>query len=93
VSICNNANTSILTNPNIILVGQHLGAAIFYGGYRTQELDLYREEKWKYHNMGAIELAATAYSREVVIERVSAVLRFFLLFLFLCIEFIPFLKL
>ncbi|XP_065573243.1 nitric oxide synthase 1-like [Artemia franciscana] len=53
----------------LMKVGQHLGAAIFYGGYRTQELDLYREEKWKYHNMGAIELAATAYSREVVIER------------------------
>ncbi|XP_065583908.1 nitric oxide synthase 1-like [Artemia franciscana] len=29
----------------LMKVGQHLGAAIFYGEYRTQELDLYREEK------------------------------------------------
>lgn len=75
-------NTSKVTNPNVISVEQQLGAAIFYGGYRTQEMDLYREEKWKYHNMGAIELAPTAYSREAVIERVSVGLTFFTFSLF-----------
>ncbi|KAK2710156.1 hypothetical protein QYM36_013728, partial [Artemia franciscana] len=45
--------------------GQHLGTAIFYGGYRTQEMNLYREEKLQYQNIGAIELPTT-YCREAV---------------------------
>ncbi|KAK2715099.1 hypothetical protein QYM36_009926, partial [Artemia franciscana] len=52
-------------------VQQQLGRAIFYGEYTTQELDLYREEKWKYHKLGVIELAPTTYSREAVIETKS----------------------
>ena len=47
---------------------QYLGTAIFYGGYKTQELDIYKE-KWKYNNMGAIVLVLTAHSWEAAIER------------------------
>ena len=50
-------------------VEQHLGVAIFYGRY-TQQLDIYRE-KWRYHNIGTIELVTTAYFREAVVERES----------------------